>query len=508
MPRPPAPRGTRPANMADVVLAPGSDVAPAFVGTRGVVTRGGLRTDVEALSGWLAGQGVGRGDRVVLALPDGVPWVASFIAIVRIGAVAALVAPSVDAARATDLALRADPRLVLSDRDDLAVAPVAPVAGTAEVDAAMRSGPSARGAPSASVRTTDPCYLLATSGSTGPSKWVVHRHGDIPACIATFGRSVMRLGPGDVTWSVAALATSYGLGNALYFPLGAGAAAWLGGGTDPAALATACRLGGVTAVYGVPTFWARLARHVREGRFDPGVLARVSHAGSAGENLPATVWNDVARDTGLRIVNGLGSSEATNLYLSDTPGAPRAGTVGWPVAGYDLCIDGRRPLPGDEGELWVRGPTVMDGYLGDRDATARALTGGWLRTGDRVRMEADRSFTFLGRLGDVIKVGALWVDPAHVQDVVLGDPEVADAVVLAAPDADGIDRLVAVVGSHAEPGWLEARLHGRCADLLPAHMVPRAVVVADHLPVTPSGKVRRDQVMTMATDRLAGAGAR
>jgi len=227
------------------------------------------------------------------------------------------------------------------------------------------------------------------------------------------------------------------------------------------------------------------------------------HAGSAGENLPGPVWQAVARDAGIRIANGLGSSELTNMYLSDRPHAPRPGTVGWPVPGYEVQIDGRRALPGDAGELWVRGPTMFAGYLGDPAATDALLRDGWFRTGDRVRMEADRSYTFLGRMGDVLKVGGLWVDPARVQDVLLGDPAVADAVVVAAPDADDVQRLVAVVGSSAPAAEVLPRLHAHMAAALDRHTIPRAVVVVEHLPVTPSGKVRRDLVMQMARDGLA-----
>ncbi len=515
----------RPFNVATFVLR--SDLAPAdapaLITAEGVTTRAALATHVDTLAVWLTARGVGHGDRVVLALPDGVPWVAAFLATVRVGAVAALVADSLDADRAADLVSRADPALVLSHRTDLGIAVVpleelvaamgAGTRGQAPGDADHPAGPAIRaqvpgGSPAVPVPTAagDACYLLATSGSTGPSKWVVHRHRDIPACIATFGRSVMRLGPGDVTWGVSSLATSYGLGNSLYFPLGAGAAAWLGGPRDPAGLAAACRVAGVTAVYGVPTFWARLARHCREGRVDRADLTGVSHAGSAGENLPGTVWTAVQRDAGICIVNGLGSSELTNMYLSDRPHAPRPGTVGWPVPGYDVRIDGARPLPGDEGEVWVQGPTMFAGYMADAAATHAVMVDGWFRTGDRARVEADGSFTFLGRMGDVLKVGALWVDPARVQDVLLGDRDVTDAVVVAAPDADDVLRLVAVVASPALPAQLEPRLFDRLHAALEHHTVPRAMVVVEHLPVTPSGKVRRDLMMQLARDALTTTG--
>lgn len=471
----------------------------ALVGDGLRVTLGDLDGRARATSAWLADAGITRGDSVALALPDGPEWVAAFLGVVRIGAVAALVGETLGADRAQPLVDRADTRLLLTDRTDL---DAASVLRGADVALAWDAGLPDPG--TAAVGPRDPCYMLATSGSTGPSKWVVHAHGDIPACIATYGRRVLRMRPGDVTWSVAALPTSYGLGNSLYFPLGAGAAAWLGGGRDPESAAHACRAGGVTAMYGVPTFWARLARHVRDGRVDRADLAGVRLAVSAGEHLPEEVWHSVERETGLRLVNGLGSSEATNLYLSDRPGSPRAGVVGWPVPGYSLRVgDEERPMPGDEGELAVRGPTITSGYRGDPEATARALRDGWLMTGDLVRVDPDGAYRFLGRRGDVFKVGALWVDPLRVQAVLLEDPEVQDAAVLGAVDPDGVTRLAAVIASPgASPDELTARLRARCAAALEAHMVPRVVRVVDVLPATPSGKVRRDAVREMAEDLL------
>ncbi|MCU0306282.1 MAG: AMP-binding protein [Thermoleophilia bacterium] len=464
--------------------------------------RARLARSCGALAGWLAGRGVRRGDVVAIAMPDSPAWVAAFLAVLRIGAVAALASPAHPRDRLAPALARLGARLILSDDPSLAPgilrAPAAEVAAAAAED---RLDPGL-----AATSGDDPAYLLLTSGTTGPSKWAVHRHRDIPACAATYGRRVLRLGPGDVTASVAGLATSYGLGNTCYFPLAAGAAAWIAPDqASPAGVARACTEGGATALFGVPTSWARLARHVAEGRIGRDAFAGVRLAVAAGEPLPPAVWASVERATGLRLVNGLGSSEATNLYCSDRPGSPRPGTVGWPVAGYRLRIV---PLPGQdpdghEGELLVRGPTLMSGYLGDPAASDRALAGGWLHTGDLVRREADGSHTVLGRAGDRVKVGALWVDPARVEAALMADPAVSEVVVTGVEDAEGLLRLVAVVGAPAGPADLDARLAARCRAGLAVHEVPRAFRVVDRLPTSASGKVNRGTVREIARAALA-----
>jgi acyl-coenzyme A synthetase/AMP-(fatty) acid ligase len=234
-------------------------------------------------------------------------------------------------------------------------------------------------------------------------------------------------------------------------------------------------------------------------------FASVRLAVSAGEHLPAQVWHAVERATGLRLVNGLGSSEATNLYLSDRPCAPRPGTAGWRVAGYDLRIeaDGESVR---EGELLVRGPTVMAGYLGDPETTARALAGGWLHTGDRVRREPDGSHTFLGRMSDRFKAGAFWVDPARVRDALAAQAGVADAVALPVRDGQGLERVGAAVVPRpgAAPG-LRERLAAAAERALAPHEVPRALLVLPGLPTTASGKVDRTELVRLLQEEIAAA---
>lgn len=486
-------------NLASVLLAvPDADAGQrrAVVWSTGTWTVDELQRHTAAMTSRLAAIGVGRGDIVLLRAPDSPDWIAAFLGAVRCGAVVALAGVGIGGDRLVDVVARATPRLVITDGPQV-------LGGVDQVTLDELAGAAAGPDPGVCpVADDDPCYMLLTSGSTGPSKWAVHAHRDIPGCIATYGRRVLKLRPGDLVWSVAALPTSYGLGKSMYFPIGMGAAAWLESeARDPERLEIACRDFGVNVVAGVPTWWARVARHAREGRIDPAAFAGVRLAVAAGELLDARVWEAVAETTGMHIVNSLGSSEATNLYTSDVVGSPAAGRTGWVVPGYRLRIAAVEGAPPGAGELLVSGPTVMSGYFGNPEASARALEGEWLHTGDLVAFDDEGGVRILGRVGDRIKVGASWVDPGRVRDALLEDPDVSDAFCLPVVDDEGVTRLVGAVAATGTPAAVEARLRDRIADLPPPER-PRAILVDAELPVTASGKVDRTELTIRARAAL------
>ena len=477
---------------------------PAVRTPDGVVTYAGLAERVGELAGGLAAWGLRRGERVALALPDSPLWIVAFLALARGGAVVALASPATPGVRLHPALEQADPRLILTDDDDLA--PSVPRLDTPALEHLIAAALDDPGP--VPTRADDPCYMLLTSGSTGPSKWAVHRHGDIPYCIATYGRHVLKLQPDDVTWSVAALPTSYGLGNLLYFPLAAGASSWITGEVPtPLEAQAACEDGGATMIGGVPTFWARLARHAEALRVRPEAFADIRLPVCAGEPLPAAVWHRVRRALGLELIDGLGSSEATNLYLSNRPGRARPGTVGTVVPGFSLRVvdaGGAAVADGAPGELLVHGGSVMSGYLGQTEATASALDGGWLHTGDLVIRDADASFRFVGRVGERFKSGGFWVDPARVEAVLMEHVAVEEVAVAGVPDEDGISRVVALVVPRQGIGHvaLEDRLRDLAQAELAPHEVPRDYVFTDRLPTAASGKVRRGDVQRHMLDAI------
>ena len=200
-------------------------------------------------------------------------------------------------------------------------------------------------------------------------------------------------------------------------------------------------------------------------------------------------------------------TEMLHIFLSNVPGAVRPGTTGVAVPGYDLKLvdeeNGRQiTQAGVPGTLYVRGASSATGYWARYDASRLVFQGEWLRTGDTYVRDSDGYYECLGRTGDMIKASGIWVSPMEVETRLLEHPAVAQAVVVAAPDSDGLEKPVAYVLLGAGATATEAELIAHCREGLPSFKRPRAVVFTDGFPTTATGKIRRVDLRSMAVGVL------
>jgi acyl-coenzyme A synthetase/AMP-(fatty) acid ligase len=198
-------------------------------------------------------------------------------------------------------------------------------------------------------------------------------------------------------------------------------------------------------------------------------------------------------------------TEMLHIFLSNRPGQVRPGTTGVAVPGYELKIldETGAPVPaGTPGTLYVRGASAATGYWSRYDASRQVFQGEWLRTGDTYVQDADGFYACLGRTGDMLKVSGMWVSPAEVEERLLTHPAVAQAVVVAGLDTDGLEKPVAYAILRPEAPATETELIEYCRAGLPAFKRPRRVVFTDAYPTTATGKVRRVDLRQMATDLL------
>jgi benzoate-CoA ligase family protein len=342
---------------------------------------------------------------------------------------------------------------------------------------------------------TDPCFWLYTSGSTGRPKAAVHRHRDMVVTSELFGRGVLGVDQDDVIFSATKLFFAYGLGNAMTFPLWAGATTVLLDARPTAAntLEIVERFR-PTLYFGVPTLYASQLQELETTRRD---LSSLRLCVSAGEPLPAEIfrrWND---RTKLTILDGLGSTEALNTFLSNRPDDVRPGTSGRPVPGYEVRIlapDGREAAPGEQGRLQVRGDSTAPYYWNNPERTAQTMQGDWLDTGDTYVRDEDGYYCYSGRSDDMLKVGGIWCSPIEIESCLIDHRSVLEAAVAGVPDASGNIKpeawIVVRAGVTAADG-LAAELMQHCRGRLAPYKYPRRVHFVDELPRTVTGKIQR-----------------
>jgi benzoate-CoA ligase family protein len=346
----------------------------------------------------------------------------------------------------------------------------------------------------ATTTPDDVAFWLYSSGSTGKPKGAMHLHGSAIHTAALYAQSILGIGPDDLVFSAAKLFFAYGLGNSITFPFSVGAAAVLmAERPTPAAVVARMRQHAPTIFCGVPTLLARLLADPGFGRESP----RLRIATSAGEALPRHVGEQWRERTGVEILDGIGSTEMLHIFLSNRPGEVRYGTTGRPVPGYELELRadaGGLAADGEEGSLWVRGPTSCSAYWCDRARSLATFHGPWTRTGDRYVRDADGFWTYSGRADDMLKVGGIWVSPFEVESALAAHGAVLEAAVVGAEDTDGLVKPKAYVvlqPGRAGSGELVEELKAFVKERLAPFKYPRWIEIVSELPKTATGKIQR-----------------
>lgn len=349
-----------------------------------------------------------------------------------------------------------------------------------------------------------PAFWLYSSGSTGAPKGCVHLQHDMVICAELFGKGVLGIGPADRTFSVAKLFFAYGLGNALYFPLSVGATTILFPGRPvPQDVYRIIETHKPTLLFAVPTAYGMLLAHDREGGGDFD-LSSVRLGVSAGESLPAALFDRFKRRFGVEILDGIGSTETAHMFISNRPGAIRPGSSGQIVAGYDAAIldDENKPVPpGEIGNLWIRGDSICAAYWNQHEKTKQTIQGDWIRTGDKYTEDADGYYWYAGRSDDMLKVGGLWVSPVEVENALIEHPAVRECGVVGREDRDTLTKPIAFVvvrdGVRRSPA-LGVELQQFVRARLAEYKRPRWVEFVDELPKTATGKIQRFRLREIA----------
>jgi benzoate-CoA ligase family protein len=301
----------------------------------------------------------------------------------------------------------------------------------------------------------------------------------------------------DRCYSVARLFFAYGLGNAGYFPLACGATTILSPARpNPAGIYADIARYRPTLFFSVPSNYAALLAHVNEDGKDFD-LSSVRHAISAGEALPAPLFERFQQRFGIEILDSLGSTETLQMVIANRPGDVKPGSSGKVIPGYEAKIvdeKGQPVAPGEIGNLLIKGDSLCAGYWNQHEKTKEVFEGHWFRTGDKYRQDEDGYFWYAGRADDIFKVNGRWLSPAEVESALIAHPAVREAAVIARDDESGLTRPAAyvVVNSESTPkDQLARELQDWVAQKVGSYKRPRWIEFLPELPKTATGKLQR-----------------
>jgi 2-aminobenzoate-CoA ligase len=472
------------------------------------ITYGELQKRVNRLCHGLRAEGLERGDRVLLRLPNVPEFIVCWLACQKLGIVTVGTMPLLRARELAYIANDAGTRAAIvwsGLRDELERAQRdAPDLKTLIVAGEARSGDTTLDAlmtgqsESFTAEPTDRddvAMIAYTSGSTGVPKGCVHFHRDILASADSYARHVLAPTEDDRFGGHPTLAFTFGTGGLLVFPFRFGASTVLSGPFAPESMLGTFSRHRVTISFCAPTSY-RLMLRVPE-MAQRGDLGSLRLGVSAAEPLPAATWRDWHETTGVELLDGIGSTEMFHIFISSVHGRVRAGATGVPVIGYDCRVlddDGREVPRSTPGLIAIKGPTGCK-YWRKPDRQAEYVRfKGWNVTGDVYVQDEDGYFTYQCRSDDMINSAGHKIPGPEVEHVLDEHPAVAESAVVAVPDATRgfiAKAFVVLKRDHAASPELVGELQEHVKRELAPYKYPRAIEFVDALPRTETGKIQR-----------------
>lgn len=486
-------------------------VARGF-GDRVALIGNGRRRTYKELSDWtnrlaralVENYGLKPGNRILIRAPNNPAMVACWLAATKAGGVVVNTMPMLRAAELGKIVDKAEIQLALCDTrilDDLVMcaktsrflATVVGFDGTANHDAELDRAALDKPVMFEAVATgrDDVALLGFTSGTTGEPKATMHFHRDILIIADTYAKHVLRVTPEDVFVGSPPIAFTFGLGGLAIFPLRFGASAALLENASPPNLVELIAKHRATICVTAPTAYRVMLSSPTAG----ADLSSLRLAVSAGETLPAPVYEEWVKKTGKPILDGIGSTEMLHVFISNTPDDHAPGQTGREVPGYNAMIVGPDmcEVPrGVIGALAVRGPTGCR-YLNDpRQKTY--VRDGWNVTGDAFYQDEAGYFHFAARSDDMIVSAGYNIAGPEVEAALLTHMAVAECAVVGAPDearGEIVSAFVVLARDHSPDESLARALQEHVKAVIAPYKYPRAITFVDALPRTATGKIQR-----------------
>jgi benzoate-CoA ligase len=487
----------------------------AYTDDHGALTYGELARQARCMAAALQAAGVRRDERVLLLMHDNNHWPVCFLGCLYAGVVPVAINTLLTADDIGYMLAHSRAQLALTSAALLPALQAAmtgarhqvrevwvsrPMAtpGAGQTDLAQRlASVDPLNAP-ADTASEEPAFWLYSSGSTGRPKGTVHTHANLYWTAELYGNGVLGVTEQDVCFSAAKLFFAYGLGNALTFPLWAGASVLLMA-ERPTPDAVFKRWTGAlaskpTVFFGAPTGYAGM---MASPALPPRSDVALRLCSSAGEALPRELGERFEAHFGCEIIDGIGSTEMLHIFLSNRPGDVHYGSTGKPVPGYTIELrgdDGRAVADGEVGDLYISGPSAALMYWANREKSCATFQGAWVKSGDKYVHNADGTYTYAGRSDDMLKVSGQYVSPFEVEATLAQHAAVLEAAVIGVADAEGLTRAKAFVvlkPGHDASAALEDELKAFVKSKLAPHKYPRQIEFVAELPKTATGKIQR-----------------
>ena len=464
------------------------------------VTYGALRQQVEAVAAALSAAGVGRGDRVGMALPNGLPAIVCFLA----ASMAGTAAPLNPGYKEDEFRFYLEDTgacvLLLppngADEARRGAGDRVPILSVAMDAAGTVSLSGATGKGSVESPTVpgldDVALILHTSGSTGRPKRVPLTHANLSISARNIARGYA-LTPNDVSLCVMPLFHVHGLVASTLATLASGGTVVVPSKFSPLSFWRIARDYGVTWYSAVPTLHQLLLARVEPGAARPAGAEKLRFIRSCSASLPPQVMHDLEAAFGAPVLEAYGMTEAAHQMTSNPlpPGARLPGSVG---PGTDVRVsimdaEGRHLPTGERGEVVIQGPNVTRGYENNAEANATSFTDGWFRTGDQGFLDANGYLTLVGRLKELINRGGEKISPREIDEVLLAHPAIAEAVCFGVPHPTWGEEIEAAVV--LREGASGSDLMAYCKERLADYKRPKQIHITDAIPRTATGKIQR-----------------
>lgn len=448
--------------------------------------------------------GVVPGNRILIRSGNNPAMIACWLAATKAGAVVVNSMPMMRAGELLKYIEKAEITLALCDHrllDELTEAGkqsaflqrIVPFDGTDGHDGELDRAALAKPKEFTAARTgrDDVALLGFTSGSTGVPKATMHFHRDILIIADAYAREVLQVTPEDVFVGSPPIAFTFGLGGLVVFPLRFGACGVLLENSPPAKMVEIIREHKATICFTAPTAYRVMLAAMDEGTD----LSSLRIAVSAGETLPAPIFEEWVRKTGKPILDGIGATELLHVFISNRLGEAKPGCTGRPLAGYEAMIvdEQMQEVPrGTVGRLAVRGP-IGCRYLAD-ERQKDYVRKGWNLTGDSFYQDEEGNFHFAARCDDIIVSAGYNIAGPEVEAALLKHRAVAECAVIGVPDEERgmIVRAHVVLAQGAEGDESMAKqLQEHVKAIIAPYKYPRSIIFTEALPKTESGKIQR-----------------